>query len=147
MTASLRFSVLHRDGFRCQYCQGMEGPLHVDHITPIAKGGGNGIDNLITSCQRCNLGKGVQSVVVQAGQPVKAPIAAGIEVRGRVYDFDTLVSWRRLIFRETALTPSELVHACSLSDAERVTFMAGCWVHQWSRPAFRKTKVWAMYGN
>ncbi len=31
--------------------------LHVDHINPVSKGGGNDILNLVTSCQSCNFGK------------------------------------------------------------------------------------------
>lgn len=56
----LRFEVFKRDGFTCQYC-GSHPPvviLHVDHITAVANGGSDDIDNLITSCQSCNLGKG-----------------------------------------------------------------------------------------
>lgn len=56
----LRFEVFKRDIFACQYC-GATPPsviLHVDHITPVALGGKNRIDNLITSCSSCNLGKG-----------------------------------------------------------------------------------------
>ena len=57
---SVRFNVFKRDGFRCQYC-GRAAPdviLHVDHIVPVAAGGGNDELNLITACQDCNLGKG-----------------------------------------------------------------------------------------
>lgn len=32
--------------------------LEVDHIVPVAEGGGNDIVNLITSCRECNRGKG-----------------------------------------------------------------------------------------
>lgn len=56
----LRFDVFKRDSFTCQYC-GAHPPkvvLHVDHIDPVANGGSNNIDNLITSCECCNLGKG-----------------------------------------------------------------------------------------
>lgn len=56
----LRFEVFKRDGFACQYC-GKAAPdviLHVDHIEPVAKGGGNDLLNLITSCADCNGGKG-----------------------------------------------------------------------------------------
>lgn len=55
-----RFEVFKRDGFKCQYC-GSAPPqviLHVDHIKPVKEGGKNNVDNLITSCQPCNLGKG-----------------------------------------------------------------------------------------
>lgn len=55
----LRFEVFKRDKFKCQYC-GANAPeviLNVDHIVPVAGGGGNGITNLITACQSCNSGK------------------------------------------------------------------------------------------
>jgi 5-methylcytosine-specific restriction endonuclease McrA len=58
--ARIRFEVLKRDGFRCQYC-GDEPPgvvLQVDHIRPSAKGGTDDMSNLISSCWPCNLGKG-----------------------------------------------------------------------------------------
>lgn len=54
-----RFSVFKRDGFCCQYC-GNKPPvvvLEVDHIHPVAGGGDNSIDNLITACFDCNRGK------------------------------------------------------------------------------------------
>jgi HNH endonuclease len=54
-----RFEVFKRDGFQCQYC-GAHPPgvlLHVDHIMPASLGGSGDMDNLITSCEPCNLGK------------------------------------------------------------------------------------------
>lgn len=60
LSKKMRFDVFKRDGFVCQYC-GATPPnvvLHVDHITPVVSGGKNNIDNLITSCEACNLGKG-----------------------------------------------------------------------------------------
>jgi hypothetical protein len=56
----LRFEVFKRDEFSCVYC-GATPPsvvLQIDHIHPVAEGGTNAIDNLITSCQPCNIGKG-----------------------------------------------------------------------------------------
>lgn len=55
----LRFEVFKRDYFTCQYC-GAQPPavvLVVDHVVPVAAGGENGIDNLVTSCEPCNQGK------------------------------------------------------------------------------------------
>jgi len=54
-----RFEVFKRDRFTCTYCGGKppEVTLHVDHITPVAKGGDNDPANLVTSCSDCNLGK------------------------------------------------------------------------------------------
>lgn len=54
-----RFEVFKRDEFTCQYC-GRTPPaavLHIDHVVPVAKGGSNDLDNLVTSCKDCNLGK------------------------------------------------------------------------------------------
>ena len=56
----VRFEVFKRDDFSCVYC-GATPPsviLQIDHIHPVAQGGKNDIDNLITSCQSCNIGKG-----------------------------------------------------------------------------------------
>lgn len=60
----LRFDVLFRDGFTCQYC-GRKPPeveLEVDHMFPVAAGGTNEISNLIASCRECNSGKGAQII-------------------------------------------------------------------------------------
>lgn len=56
----LRFEVFKRDGFICQYCgrNPNQVELQCDHINPVALGGDNDIDNLITACIDCNLGKG-----------------------------------------------------------------------------------------
>lgn len=64
ISKKLRFDVFKRDGFVCAYC-GATPPnvvLHVDHIHPVAEGGTNDIDNLITSCQPCNIGKGANKL-------------------------------------------------------------------------------------
>lgn len=58
----LRFMILRRDNFRCQYCgrspkeDGVK--LAVDHIVPVSKGGTDEPENLLTSCTDCNRGKG-----------------------------------------------------------------------------------------
>jgi hypothetical protein len=64
VSAKARFEIFKRDGFTCQYC-GAHPPqaiLHVDHIVPVAEGGTNEDTNLVTSCDRCNLGKGANSL-------------------------------------------------------------------------------------
>lgn len=66
ISTKTRFDVFKRDGFTCQYC-GAHPPavvLHVDHIIPVAEGGENDKDNLITSCETCNFGKGPRSLHV-----------------------------------------------------------------------------------
>lgn len=60
ISQKLRFEVFKRDSFKCQYC-GHSAPdalLQVDHINPVKRGGKNDIINLITSCAKCNMGKG-----------------------------------------------------------------------------------------
>lgn len=64
LSKKTRFEVFKRDSFTCQYC-GAHPPqavLHVDHVIPVAEGGQNDQDNLITSCDACNLGKGARSL-------------------------------------------------------------------------------------
>ncbi|MEX0775885.1 MAG: HNH endonuclease [Phycisphaeraceae bacterium] len=60
----IRFEVLKRDSFQCQYC-GASAPnvlLQIDHVKPVANGGTNDILNLITSCTECNSGKGAREL-------------------------------------------------------------------------------------
>lgn len=59
LSKKIRFEVLKRDKFTCQYCGRMSPDviLEVDHIKPVSKGGTNDIMNLITSCRECNSGK------------------------------------------------------------------------------------------
>lgn len=60
----VRFEVFKRDGFTCQYC-GAHPPgviLHADHVVAVASGGETSMDNLVTACEPCNLGKGARSL-------------------------------------------------------------------------------------
>jgi len=59
LSTRLRMEVLKRDGFRCVYCGAtpINALLHVDHVHPVAGGGGDDPANLVTSCCDCNLGK------------------------------------------------------------------------------------------
>lgn len=64
ISKSLRFDVFQRDHFTCQYC-GRKAPdvvLEVDHIKPVARGGGNEITNLVTACEECNNGKSAKKL-------------------------------------------------------------------------------------
>jgi hypothetical protein len=53
--------VLKRDSYICRYCEynprtSLEFlPLHVDHVFPWSAGGNNSMNNLVTSCSKCNL--------------------------------------------------------------------------------------------
>jgi hypothetical protein len=54
-----RYEVLRRDNHACRYC-GAAAPhatLTVDHVTPVALGGGDDPSNLVAACRDCNAGK------------------------------------------------------------------------------------------
>jgi len=51
-----RLRVLERDGYTCQYCQ--RPAKTVDHLVPVARGGGNEVDNLVACCSECNSRRG-----------------------------------------------------------------------------------------
>lgn len=48
-------------GNACCYC-GSDGPLHLDHVDPLARGGLHTPSNLAPACQRCNLSKSSKPV-------------------------------------------------------------------------------------
>ncbi len=59
LSKRVRFLVLQRDRFTCQYC-GSRAPdveLEIDHIHPVVSGGVDGLLNLVTACFDCNRGK------------------------------------------------------------------------------------------
>ena len=62
IAASVRVSVLHRDGYKCVFCgrSAKQVQLEVDHIVPFSKGGSNDLSNLQTLCFDCNRGKGAR---------------------------------------------------------------------------------------
>ena len=67
----LRFEVFKRDLFTCQYC-GAQPPdvlLVIDHIEPVAAGGPETIDNLITACEACNQGKAAKPLTARIVRP------------------------------------------------------------------------------
>lgn len=56
---------MNRDNFTCQYCWLVAWnwvQLQVDHKVSVKSGWQNTIDNLITSCFECNIGKGKKNV-------------------------------------------------------------------------------------
>lgn len=92
---SIRFEVLKRDKFACQYC-GAAAPdvvLHIDHIKPIASDGDNDITNLITSCQGCNLGKSDR--VLSDHSVVKKSKLQLDELQERREQLEMMMEWQR----------------------------------------------------
>lgn len=92
----VRFEIFKRDGFRCQYC-GAHPPaviLQVDHITPVAEGGTNDTDNLVTSCAPCNLGKGAR-LLSDAPQSLMEKAADIVEREEQIRGFQAVMEGKR----------------------------------------------------
>lgn len=90
----IRFEVLKRDKFTCQYC-GKSAPdvvLEIDHIKPVSKGGNNDIMNLVTSCKDCNLGK--SNIELSDNSVVKKQQAQLQEIADRKEQLEMMLEWR-----------------------------------------------------
>ena len=64
MSSKLWWRVLKRDQFTCRYC-GRKPPdvkLQVDHVRALANGGKTVLENLVTACTSCNIGKGIDEL-------------------------------------------------------------------------------------
>jgi hypothetical protein len=51
-----RIKVYERDAYKCRYCEKQltRFTTTLDHVTPVAEGGNNGLENLVTACIGCN---------------------------------------------------------------------------------------------
>jgi hypothetical protein len=51
-----RIKVYERDAYKCRYCyeQLTRFTATLDHVRPVAEGGGNSFENLVTACLGCN---------------------------------------------------------------------------------------------
>ena len=96
LSKKLRFEVFKRDGFVCQYCGSVppNALLQVDHIAPVALGGENHIDNLITSCQPCNIGKGATSLS-SIPQSMKEKTKEIQERESQIIAYNSIIIWHR----------------------------------------------------
>ena len=102
-----RFEVFKRDGFACQYC-GAHPPeviLHVDHINPVANGGKNNIDNLVTACQPCNLGKS-SGLLSDIPMSLKDKAERVQEMEAQIIGYQQVMNSRRIRIEDE----SEIVH-------------------------------------
>ena len=65
---SLREEIKFRAGNRCEYCRlsqlGQEATFHIDHVIPLAAGGGTLTDNLALACVSCSLRKGARQAAL-----------------------------------------------------------------------------------
>lgn len=56
----------------CAYCAG-PGPVEMDHVVPIAKGGRHNLDNVVPCCKACNADK-ADKTLEQWGREVLPPL-------------------------------------------------------------------------
>lgn len=149
-----RFEVFKRDGFVCQYC-GSHPPsviLHVDHITPVALGGTNDMDNYITACEPCNLGKAARSLA-DVPKSLKEKAAETIEREEQIRGYQEVMDMKRLRLQDEIDRVCEVYErfnpGYTLSDSGAVTvrkFIDQLGVHQvidamesaYTRPSVRR---------
>lgn len=92
-----RFDVFKRDGFRCQYCGAHPSEnvlLEADHINPVAEGGSNDADNLVTACWDCNRGKGARLLTV-VPQSLEDKAAETVEREAQIAAYSQVMQARR----------------------------------------------------
>jgi 5-methylcytosine-specific restriction endonuclease McrA len=61
-----REDVFARWDYRCAYCNAPA--EHLDHITPLSRGGRDLLSNVVPACAPCNLGKAAQTLAEWASE-------------------------------------------------------------------------------
>lgn len=135
----LRFAIFARDQFTCRYCgrQADQVALHIDHIIPVAKGGTNDEQNLITACVECNLGKSDKSPTftqptesdrLRAAQEMHEQRAAAErakQVLEAIQDFEQdLVNLWCQAFNETQMSRQYVKNLVSIARSDGVERLA-----------------------
>jgi 5-methylcytosine-specific restriction endonuclease McrA len=69
ISKNLRYAILERDKFTCQYCGGTspDVKLTIDHLLPVSAGGETVPHNLVTACNDCNAGKSGRLPILKEG--------------------------------------------------------------------------------
>lgn len=90
----MRFEVLKRDCFKCQYCgaSAPDVPLHIDHIQPVSKGGKTTLLNLVTSCADCNGGKAAKPLSDESA--INASKKQAEQIAQQRQDLEMMLKWR-----------------------------------------------------
>lgn len=149
-----RFEVFKRDGFVCQYC-GAHPPsviLHVDHIQAVANGGLNEMDNYITACESCNLGKSARALS-EIPQSLKDKAGLIAEREEQILGYQRVMNSKRLRLDDEGTEVREVYEkfnpGFTLSDSAMVsvkTFIDRIGMHKvinameraWTNPSIRR---------
>jgi hypothetical protein len=119
-----RFELFKRDGFICQYC-GTHPPgvvLVLDHIVPVAAGGTDDDDNLVTACEPCNQGKAARSLS-QAPQSLADKAAAVAEREEQLRGFHEIMEDRRRRIEADSWTVADIFIDHFAKDGIRKDFL------------------------
>ena len=138
MTVSrrLRFEVLRRDNHACRYC-GATAPdvkLNIDHVIPVALGGRDEPENLVTACEPCNSGK--------ASITPDAPIVADVA--------EDAVRWKRAMELASRAMDAQQVEQNKFADDwrdiwEQYTFTSMGYTA--ALPPNWRQAVWGLYSS
>lgn len=104
-----RFNVFLRDRWECQYCGEPFGThaLTFDHVIPRSRGGRTAWDNIVASCQECNVLKG-SKMPQECGMfpmtPPRQPTMYELQANGRKFPPNFLhKSWGDFLYWDTEL--------------------------------------------
>lgn len=121
LSARTRFEIFKRDKFICQYC-GAHPPaviLHVDHIKAVANGGTNAITNLVTACERCNLGKSAVPLEFTR-RTLKAESQEIAEREAQLHGYHEIVEAQRNRLEQQAWDIAEILYPdCKSTSLQR----------------------------
>lgn len=125
LSVKTRFDVFKRDKFCCQYC-GAHPPevlLHIDHVTAVKNGGENDIDNLVTACQACNLGKGARALnVVPETLSEKAMLVS--EREAQLLGYQTILDAKRERIEDEMWRVAEVIESGSSESGMKRDWLA-----------------------
>ena len=99
-----RSTLFLRDEFTCQYCGYKGKDLTFDHVVPKSRGGKTRWDNVVASCQACNLRKAAKTTSQAGFKLKKAPTKPSPEVllnKGKKFPpSDMHKSWTDFLYFE-----------------------------------------------
>lgn len=110
---ALRWKILERDNFTCQYC-GQFAPqakLEVDHKIPVSEGGTFDEDNLITACFACNHGKSALSIMTLKRSKAR-PYVNSMLIRSFSYRQDEVL---KLVKQSDGITADEVAKTLNIA--------------------------------
>ena len=110
---ALRWKILERDKFTCQYC-GQKAPnvlLEVDHVIPVENGGTDDESNLITACWACNRGKNSLAIITKSKEVRKNKPYEGVKWASQAPTRDRAL----VLLKQSAKTTKELAQAMNIT--------------------------------